>query len=273
MNKDVEKQLEDLFLQALHEPAYRAEFLEKLMSAHIYFPGTTGRSDVSQIQESYLDENTPVQIKSWPNEAYGQIIPFFTSLEKMRLALNPDEKFICMPCNVFFAMTQGSLLILNPESDATKEFTPEEILQLLAGNNSDQTESYTVEEDTQVMVEQPEQRPDFLLDQLSKSLSQYPEVDSAYFAQMYNSAKDQTPSFVIGLLFGDVLETEKLNRLHSMIGQVANDSLELKTSIDLLHIDPQQGDEGLHHYFLNETEAFYVRQKPQKRGLFAKLFS
>lgn len=273
MNKEVEKQLEGLFLQALHEPAYRAEFLDKLMSAHIYFPGTTGRSDVSQIQESYLDENTPVQIKSWPNDEYGQIIPFFTSLEKMRLALSPDEKFICMPCNIFFVMTQGSLLILNPESDATKEFTPEEIQQLLEGNDSDQNEAYTVEEDAQVMLGQPEQRPDFLLDQLSKLFSQYPEVDSAFFAQMYNPAKDQTPSFVIGLLFGDVLETDKMNRLHTLIGQVANDSLELKISIDLLHIDPQQADEGVHQYFLKETEAFYVRQKPQKKGLFAKLFS
>lgn len=152
MNKEAETQLEDLFLQALHEPAYRAKFLEKLMSSNIYFPGMTGRSDVSQIQESYLDEDTPVQIKSWPNEAYGQIIPFFTSLEKMRLMLSPDEKFMCMPCNIFFVMTQGALLILNPESDATKEFFPEEVLQLLEGNYSDQTESYTVEKDTQVML-------------------------------------------------------------------------------------------------------------------------
>ena len=273
MNKDLEKQLEALFLQALHEPAYRAEFIEKLMSANIYFPGTTGENDVGQIQERYLDENTAVQIKSWPNEAYGRIIPFFTSLEKMRLALSPDEKFICMPCSIFFVMTQGSLLILNPESDATKEFTPEEILQLLAGNNSDQTQSYTVEEETQIMLGQPEQRPDFLLDQLSKLLSQYPEVDSAFLAQMYNPTQDQPPSFIIGLLFNDVLETEKMNRLHNTIGQVANDSLELKRSIDLLHIDPQQTDDGIHHYFLNETKAFYVRQKPQKKGLFAKLFS
>lgn len=108
---------------------------------------------------------------------------------------------------------------------------------------------------------------------MSKLLSQYPEVDSAFLAQMHNPIKDQTPSFAIGLLFGDVLETDKLNRLHTTIGQVANDSLELKTSIDLLHIDPQQADEGIHQYFLKETKAFYVRQKTLKKGFFATLFS
>lgn len=41
MNKALEKQLEELFMQALHEPAYRAEFLEQLLNSNIYFPGST----------------------------------------------------------------------------------------------------------------------------------------------------------------------------------------------------------------------------------------
>lgn len=152
MNNELEKQLEQLFLNALHEPAYRAEFLEQLINGNIYFAGTTGENNVNRIQETYLEEDTPVHIKSWPNDDYGQVIPFFTSLEKMRLALNPNEDFICMSCRVFFAMTQGSLLILNPESDATKEFIPDEIQQLLKGDYSDQSESYSIEEDTQVIL-------------------------------------------------------------------------------------------------------------------------
>lgn len=112
-----------------------------------------------------------------------------------------------------------------------------------------------------------------MLEQLSKLFLQFPEVDTAFFVQMYNPARDQEPTLVIGLLFCDVLETDKMNRLHANIGQVANDSVEQKFLIDLLHIDIEKADEGIHHYFLNQAEAFYKRQKPQQKGFFAKLFS
>lgn len=273
MNKALEKQLEELFLQALHEPAYRAEFLEQLMNSDIYFPGSTEQTDDSQTQERYLEENSTVNIKSWPNEQYGRIIPFFTSLEKMSLAFESHENFICLSCKVFFKMTQGSLLILNPESNAIKEFTPYEIQYLLEGDYSDQSEAHEIEAETEIMLGQPKQRPDFMLDQLAKLFTQYPEVDSAFFAQSYNPASGQAPTLIIGLLFGDVLETDKMNRLHATIGQVANDCLEVKITVDLLHLDPQKSDQDIHHYLLNQTDAFYIRQKQQKKGFFAKLFS
>ena len=64
MNTDIEKQLETLFLQATHEPAFRAEFLKKLLDSNIYFTGSTGHADLQQVEEVYLKEATPVQIKS-----------------------------------------------------------------------------------------------------------------------------------------------------------------------------------------------------------------
>lgn len=137
-------------------------------------------------------------------------------------------------------MTQGSLLILNPESNATKEFKPYEIQYLLKGEYSDQSEAYEIEAETEIMLRQPKQRPDFMLDQWAKLFTQYPELDSAFFAQSYNPASDQELSLIIGLLFGDVIETDKMNRLYKMIGQVANDYLEIKITIDLLHLDPQK---------------------------------
>lgn len=64
-----------------------------------------------------------------------------------------------------------------------------------------------------------------------------------------------------------------MNRLYAAIGQIANDCLEIKITVDLLHLDPQKSDQGIHHYLLKENDAFYIRQRQQRKGFFAKLFS
>lgn len=271
MSQEAELKLEELLRKAFEEPAYRAQFLNELLDSDIYVAGNSEHFSGEGIQEHITGKDETIQIKTWPHEEFEQIIPFFTSLDKMRLALGEGEHFVRFSCRVFFKMTLGALLILNPESELQKPFYPEEIQELLYGE-VDSSEAYTIEEDTQVLLGQPEVRPDYMLDQLSKVLLNYPAVRAAYLAQMHNPAKDQVPSLIIALLFNDVLETDKVQKLHQHIAQVAKDSSEEVKPLDLLHLDKKE-KEGIHAYFLNEVEAFYQKPKEKKKGFFAKLFS
>lgn len=269
MNTDIEKQLETLFLQATHEPAFRAEFLKKLLDSNIYFPGSTGHADLQQVEEVYLKEATPLQIKSWPNEEYGQVIPFFTSLDKMRLTLDSNENFICMSCKVFFTMTLGSLLILNPESDASKEFNPEEISDLL--ENGVVNNQQTFEVGTQIRLGQPAEYPEYMLEQMKKYFSIQKHVSKAYLAQMH--MEGEQPSLIVGVMLSEKLNEiieQKLNREMSALIQ---DTLQPIRPIALAFFDENTSGSVVEEYLKNETEPFYVKLKEKKKGFFAKLFS
>ena len=271
MERDKEVQLEQLLAQAFEEPAYRAQFIEELLQSDIYIPGQTTREAAKTNRQFVLEQAESIQVKSWPNEEYGQVIPFFSSLEKMRLVFGAEENYLQFSCKVFFETTLGSLLVLNPESPIQKIFYPEEVGDILKGGEH-ATEAYEIQEDTEILIGQPNEMPAFMLDQLAKLLEQYPEVGAAYFAQIQKSTPELMLSYIIALRFSDVLETDKINKLHQHISQVALDSMEEKQTIDLLHIDEQK-PEGLYAYFLNETTPFYVKLEQKKKGFFAKLFS
>lgn len=271
MSQQAEYVLEQLFAKAFDEPDYRVQFINTLLDANIYVAGNSEHFSGEGIQEHITGPDETIQIKSWPHEEYGQIIPFFTSLDKMRIALGDDAHFVRFSCRVFFEMTLGSLLILNPESEVQKPFYPDEIEQLLQGDQVS-SEAYTVEEDTQVLLGQPEKTPYVMFEQLSKVLTSYSAVQAAYFAQMYSPAKDQEASYIIGLLFNNLLDDDQIEKLHQHIGQVAYDALEDKKPINLLHIDHHE-KEGINAYFLNEVEPFYSKPDEKKKGFFAKLFS
>ena len=115
INEEIKEEiLEQLFHKALHEPAYRPEFLAQLLAAKVYCVGTTGGRDSRIAEDLILDEGDRIQLKSWEDETYDCVIPFFTSLEKMRLAISEEESYIRLPTKALFDMTLGAKLILNP---------------------------------------------------------------------------------------------------------------------------------------------------------------
>lgn len=274
MDKIKEEILESFFLKAVHEPAYRPEFLQQLMSANVYCVGSSDQDDQpDRITAHILDSGASIQLKSWEDESYDCVIPFFTSLEKMRLAISEDESFICLPTKTLFEMTFGARLVLNPQSlDASKDFIPDEIHYLLQGEFAAPAENYAVEEDTQVLIGQPSEYPQFMIEQLNILFSTEPSVKAAYLAQMLNQARDAQPTLLIGLDLDDGLSEKQIQELHSKIGRVTYDSLPEKQAIDLIHLK-QGADDGVADYLLNETQAFYLRNQGKKKGLFARLFS
>jgi hypothetical protein len=273
MRENKEQHLESLFLQAIEQPVHRPEFLEQLLEGHIYCVGHTDQADDADLIVMHqLQAGTKIFIKSWDDEQFDRIVPFFTSLEKMKLAVDPKESFLCLSTRIFFEMTSGAKLILNPESDAVKVFYPNEIQAMLEGNFSLEPEAYTYDEEVEVLLSEPDPYPEQMVRDLNIFFKTQSQVKAAYLAEMFDANRDSLPVLVIGLLFDEDVESIVQQQLHECLGQIAFESLENdQRAIDLIHLSETDIADGLEEYLLRETSPFYLRHDPKQQKLFARL--
>ena len=275
MRQKKELHLERLFSNAVNEPAYRPVFLEELLDSDVYCVGHSQQHITDDaIHHRQIKAGEQIFIKSWDDTEFDRIIPFFTSLEKMQLAIDPKESFLRLPARTFMQMTSGAKLVLNPESDAVKVFYPVEVQALLDGNFSLDPEEYVYDEEVEVLLSEPDPYPKYLVQQLRLYFKQRPEVEAAYLAEMLDTNRDAEPVLVIGLVVQDHMSHKDLQQLHRQLGQVAFDSLkEDQRSIDLVHLNEDDVLDGLESYLLDETKPFYSAKHDDQRSIFATLFS
>lgn len=268
-NFESEQQLEQLLQQAAQEPAYRPQFLQQLLNGHIYCLGTTQRTQSSKTEQVHLQQGDQLQLQKWQKADGTEALPFFLSLQTLQQSIQEEHSYLYLPTRDFFEMTLGDTLVLNPLSPYGKEFTPKEIQHLL-DIDMGQVERYEVEQDTEVLLGQPTDYPYQMVTQLQKFFQTKPQVQAAYLATMFNPQRDQAPTLIIGLKLDS---EQQLEQLIQQAGQVAFDSLNQPTPVDLTIIDEQQTD-NLSEYFCQETTPFYLREQPQKRrGVLSRIFS
>jgi hypothetical protein len=73
-----------------------------------------------------------VSIQHWSKADGTPYIPFFSQLDFLHQIASDDQPFLQMSARDLLAMTTGSLLIVNPNSDLAQELTPEMVTQMLA---------------------------------------------------------------------------------------------------------------------------------------------
>ena len=247
-DKDDERKLEEILIHAVHEPAYRPEFLEKLLEANIYCIQYDVEELTEKFPEKTFNNKQSISLKVWDDPEYGHIIPFFTSVEKLRKISN--ENFICLPCRILFEITLGAHLILNPESEAIKEFYPDEIRGILLGDYSQVLESYEIEGDSIFLMKQPDIYPEFMVGQLKHFFSTELHIIAAYLAQIYDSDMSEIPFLLIGLKLDQHLSMYYIDELHRKISQIAYASLKEKIEINLVHLDLEEDE--INRYFREE---------------------
>lgn len=260
-----EKYLEELLQKAANEPAYRPEFLEKLLNGHVYCLGTTDTQQHNRHGLVELQQGNHIYLRKWQNQEGKSIIPFFLSVDSLSKAIEQQESYLRLSTRELFNITLGDHLMLNPNLPYGKEFIPEEINSLLEQNSVAPLEQFVAQQDTQVLLAQPSQYPHQMVEQLNKYFQQHAEIEKAYLALMHNPARDEKPVLVVGVLL-NIAERNQI--LINQIGLVAYDSL--GEVVDIFMIDPQESS-GLSGYLL-ETVPFYQRQN-KKKGFFAQLFS
>lgn len=239
-----ENKLEQLLRLSVSEPAHRPEFHQVLMDSSLFVLGETGDQ---RDGEKLLVEGSSLSLQHWEKEDGSTLIPIFTSLEVMNDVIDTDERYLEIPAETLFEMTLGEVLVLNPESEYSKEFLPAEVETLLAGELVQKTTARSLGE---VMIGNPEQYPALLIDSLTTLFSKHRQLKSAYLGMIHEPGQENKPNLIIGLL-GD----GDLGVLIQEAATVAWDTLDDGDAVDFMVIE--KGDEGIAEYFFNETKPFY----------------
>lgn len=129
-----ESNLELLLRLAYAEPARRQEFYQALMGATVHVIGNTENPDSDQGKYAAGDK---ISVVTWKTSDGSPIIPFFSSIEALRLCIDQEVRYMSFPARGLFEMTKGTKLVLNPRSEFSKEFAVAEIEALLAQGASE----------------------------------------------------------------------------------------------------------------------------------------
>lgn len=245
--EEPENKLEQLLRLAATEPAHRPEFVKVLMASPLFVLGESGDEKEGEKQ---MAEGSSLSIQHWERDDGTTVIPIFTSLEAMNEVIEADERYLEIPATILFEMTLGEELILNPESEYSKEFLPSEVEVLLAGGLMQEATERLVEEEGEVFIGEPEHYPALLVDSLTTLFSKHRELKSAYLGMIHEIGQEETPNLIIGLL-GDT----DLESVIQEAATVAWDTTDEDEVVDFMVIEA--GDEGISDYFLNECKPFY----------------
>lgn len=246
-----ENKLEEILRLAADEPAHRPQFCEVLLSSQVFLLGTTGVKNSDG--EVNLTAGSKIQIQHWERTDGSSVIPFFSSLDVLKKSINNQESYIILPVRSLFEMTHGATLFLNPKSDYGKQFSPEEVAQLLSIGISQAPSQRVVEKETKVLLGQPSNYPSKMVDSLTQLLTKHGNVKRAYLALMHDTSVDEKPHLIVGIeADGDI---EKVIR---EAGNVAGDTAPEGEPVDLYMVN--KNDPGLSQYFINQTKPFYEKK-------------
>jgi hypothetical protein len=246
---EAQNELERLLIEAMSDPASRPLFYKELAQSTIL---TVQRgAPPAERQERTLEPNDEIEIQCVEYEGQ-QYIPFFSSLKQLQTVTSKDAAYLELNALDFMKMTLGTPLLLNPGSEYGKEFSPEEVESIIDGSLWQTTEAHTVEQDTQILIGEPVNYPDELVNTLTRFFATKPQVRRAWLAHFLNPA-DKLPAHTLIALECD----GDYRGILQEAGIVIQGTEVLDPPVDFL---PVTGDGGLEDYFLDEAEPFYERQ-------------
>ncbi|MBJ7223870.1 MULTISPECIES: enhanced serine sensitivity protein SseB [unclassified Brenneria] len=251
MDFSPQNKLEEVLILAATEPAHRPEFFSQLLDATVFVLGSSDESDAPG--EKTLHAGSNVQIQHWEKADGVSVIPFFSSLDALQQAITEEQSFLALPARSLFELTLGATLFLNPKLPYGKEFLPQEVEHMLSGEGHGFVQRQVVEEDTEVLLSQPADKPVQMIDSLTQLFSKYRHVRRAFVAQIHE-AGEQEPHLIIGL---DV-DTDEVDELIHAAGSVASDTAPDDRPVDLCLV--KEGEPGVSHYLIKHTTPFYERK-------------
>ncbi len=242
-----------LLKQAVYEPQLRPLFYLEFLDAEIIFISDSFQDiAVAKEKEITLHAGDSIAIKHYTDAENQLIIPVFSSMAILNKHIAPNETYVVMKALDFLLLARGNQIVLNPGEKYFKEFTAEEVDELLAITLSDS--SMTSEPEYAVII--PEEKPDELLDTLVTFFARHDDVKAAYFAMVQDISigEEQHPLIVIDIEKGSeglVFDAMELSRPYSEQGMIIDFTILDDNADDISQIS--------HH-----TEAFYQRHQPKQ---------
>ncbi len=184
-------------------------------------------------------------------------VPFFSS--EARLSVGTE--FIGLSAVDFLRITKGSYLVLNPDSDYGKAFSPSEVDSLLDGSLFRPAETLTAKGGEQQFIGQPKDFPHKFAEAVSRFLSSEPTVEKAFLAQHFIAGLHAEPAILLAVIAPEA----GFERIAGAIGIIASETRKAEAAVDNTRL------ERSHLGYFADQAPIYER-KIKKRSLFAKLF-
>ena len=241
-----ENVLEQLLLLASTDENARPAFYQALLQEEILMilapmegigPGEVVLSEGQEIQLQVLSDGKLPIFSSPPRLTDG-------SLD------NGPVSYVRLPGHAFFNMVQGQDCVLNPFSPAGKILPKDELAALLNGQLTGPLSP--AGGDAQVMLSQPAEMPQALLDSVTAWAATQPFLQAAFLAQMQLATNPDVPRLLLAFI-----STQPDPSFMQELGPVLEGKTQAFQFIDLMLLDPAS-EEGVNPYF-KSIEPFYAK--------------
>jgi hypothetical protein len=194
-----ENDIERLLMRAATEPAERPGFARALMDAEVFIvlvseggpivPGPDGRTTIPEGARLVMPSAT---------RGEERLVPFFTSPLRARAWFAGDHLVAPDKTRDLFGRHPEAPFVLNPGSDYGKDFTPQEVKRLLAGQFGEGPETMTLAAEERVMLGHPSERPEALIAALRRELGAVKSVNGAWLMLAMRAGQSEQ-SWMLGV--------------------------------------------------------------------------
>ncbi len=175
--------LEEALVRAVQDPAARSAFTALALQSELLVatPEAPERGEHRTLES---DETISIlNIRADNGASYPAV---FTSEARLMECFGAGAGFMALKGDALLAMIADTGAWLNPASDCGVMWAADDIAAMLG-----QPVTRTVQQDTQVMLGEPHQRPEQLIANLTAALAEIPQVDAAWLALAHWPAQDE----------------------------------------------------------------------------------
>lgn len=226
-------------------------FYDELMESKIFVLGKPDNE--KKDGEFMLEEEQSIIIQHWERGTDQiPVVPFFTSLQMLQLAIEADEPYLELTTVDLFQLTIGAPLVLNPNSSYGMEFEPEDIAMLLDTDLMENRE-HTLDQQTDVLLGHAENVSDVFISVLRAFFRKHSEVEAAYIGTIQIPEDDDKEHLMVGIQgqgsFEKIIDTviKKISLLE--------DDMMYET-VDFYVID--QDDSDISAFMVEHITPFYI---------------
>ncbi len=240
--------LERALRLAAKDAANRPDFYRLLLQSQVFVVGDAAETEDG---DRRMDGGESVSIQQWDQPDGTSVIPFFTSPAAVEQAIEGEASCLCLPARDLFERTRGSTLVLNPNHEYGKQFSPLDIDALLAGGIPSSAQMRPAQDETDVTIGQPENYPTGMVDALITFFAKRAQVKAAFLAQLkHHPSTGEKSRLIVGIhAEGD------FDHLATEVAAVIADTGPRDELINLYRVAP--GEEGIAAALFEHFEPFY----------------
>lgn len=245
-----ENPLEHALIAAATEPDARPTFYRLMLESPLF---TINDNETAPASEGIQTVEAGTRLHIPTVDIQGvQHMPIFSSLSRLRAAIDSQRKYIAMNGRQLLELVQASPLILNPGSPYGKQFLPNETAAMLSGEIFRGYATKTVEQPTRILLGQPANYPSHLTEALVKTFRGLSAVDAGYLAHSAFEDSKAAPHTIIG-----VDARGEWEPIIDAVARTLRSAARESEIVDVIRID----DAEISRYMRDETKPFYKRKR------------